>query len=140
MVEDNRNTLCYCIPNLQKLVCQVPLCGGVLASYCFIYFYFLIIIFIFFIYYFYFFYLFIFFYHFSLCVIISVVNQVEYSPYLQNTSLVEYCRQEGILIEAYSPLTQGKKLKDPVLVDIAAKYVNLFLLSHLYFPHPLNTT
>ena len=49
------------------------------------------------------------------------VNQVEYSPYLQNTSLVEYCRQEGILIEAYSPLTRGKKLKDPVLVGIGAK-------------------
>ncbi len=28
----DKNTLCYCIPNLQKLVHQVPLCGKVLAS------------------------------------------------------------------------------------------------------------
>ncbi len=28
----NKNTLCYCIPNLLKLVHQVPLCGWLLAS------------------------------------------------------------------------------------------------------------
>ena len=27
----DKNTLCYCIPNLQKFVHQERLCGGVLA-------------------------------------------------------------------------------------------------------------
>ncbi len=27
-----KTTLCYYTPNLHKLVCQVPLCGGVLAN------------------------------------------------------------------------------------------------------------
>ena len=25
----HKTNLCYCTPNLHKLVCQVPLCGGV---------------------------------------------------------------------------------------------------------------
>ncbi len=28
----DKTTLCYCTPNLHKLVCQAPLSGGVLAS------------------------------------------------------------------------------------------------------------
>ncbi len=29
----DKTTLCYCTPNYHKLVCRVPLCGGVLAGY-----------------------------------------------------------------------------------------------------------
>ncbi len=28
----DNNTLCYCTPNFHKLVCQAPLCGGILVS------------------------------------------------------------------------------------------------------------
>ncbi|MCK5463418.1 MAG: aldo/keto reductase, partial [Bacteroidales bacterium] len=35
---------------------------------------------------------------------------------------LDLCHSTGIVIEAYSPLTKGKKLKDPRLVEIAAKY------------------
>ncbi len=28
----DKTTLCYCTPNLHKLVHQAPLCGGILAS------------------------------------------------------------------------------------------------------------
>lgn len=53
---------------------------------------------------------------------IPVVNQIELSPYLQVADVVDYCKKEGIVVEAYSPLTQGKMLGEPVLVDIGKKY------------------
>ncbi|HEX3074591.1 MAG TPA: aldo/keto reductase, partial [Ignavibacteriales bacterium] len=54
--------------------------------------------------------------------IIPVVNQVEFSPYLYQEKLMHYCNDNGIAIEAYSPLTRGKKLRDPRLITIALKY------------------
>lgn len=33
-----------------------------------------------------------------------VVNQVEAHPYLQQRELFDFCKENGILIEAYSPL------------------------------------
>lgn len=50
------------------------------------------------------------------------VNQIELNPWLQRTDLVDYCRQHGIAMEAYSPLTRGTKLADPQLVAYAKKY------------------
>ena len=50
------------------------------------------------------------------------VNQIEYHCWNQQRIIVDYCRREGIAIEAYSPLTQGKKLGDPVIAEIAKKY------------------
>ena len=54
--------------------------------------------------------------------IIPAVNQVEFTPYLYLKELKEYCDNKGIRLEAYSPLTRGRKLKDPKLMDIAKKY------------------
>jgi len=54
--------------------------------------------------------------------IIPAVNQVEFSPYLYLKELKEYCENRRIRLEAYSPLTRGKKLKDTKLLDIANKY------------------
>ena len=51
------------------------------------------------------------------------VNQIELSPYLTREECVAYCQREGIVVEAYSPLTKGQKLKDLVLMGIAEKYV-----------------
>lgn len=52
------------------------------------------------------------------------VNQIELSPYnyLQRKDLVDICQINGIAIEAYSPLTKGRKLNDPRLVKIARRY------------------
>lgn len=47
------------------------------------------------------------------------VNQVEMSPFLYQRELIDYCHQRDIRIEAYSPLTKGRKLQDPRLVAIA---------------------
>ena len=49
------------------------------------------------------------------------VNQIEFHPYLDRNKILDCCKQQGIVVEAYSPLVRGKKLKDPVLVQIAEK-------------------
>jgi diketogulonate reductase-like aldo/keto reductase len=53
---------------------------------------------------------------------IPAVNQVEFHPYLYQRDLLEFCRRSGIVLEAYSPLTKGERLKDRKLVAIANKY------------------
>lgn len=54
--------------------------------------------------------------------IVPAMNQVEYHPFLQDTSLKEYCQKKGILLEAYSPLAHGQKLEDERLTTLAKKY------------------
>ena len=54
--------------------------------------------------------------------LIPAVNQVEYHPYLNQKELLAYCQKAGIQLEAYSPLTRGRKLDDPKLVNIAVKH------------------
>ncbi|MDD4924725.1 MAG: aldo/keto reductase [Dehalococcoidales bacterium] len=53
---------------------------------------------------------------------VPAVNQVEFSPYLYQKELLDYCRSKGIQLEAYSPLTRGNKLANPALSAIADKY------------------
>jgi len=47
------------------------------------------------------------------------VNQIEVSPFLQQREVRAECAEEGIVVEAYSPLTQGQKLGHPVVKDVA---------------------
>jgi diketogulonate reductase-like aldo/keto reductase len=54
--------------------------------------------------------------------VVPVVNQVEFSPFLYQKELLDYCRSKGIVIEAYSPITKGKRLDDPNIVRIANQY------------------
>ena len=49
------------------------------------------------------------------------VDQVEFSPFLYQAGLLEYCRAHGIQLEAYSPLTRGRQLKDEKLVEVARR-------------------
>lgn len=51
-----------------------------------------------------------------------VINQVEFSPYLYQKELLNYCLHRNIQLESYSPLTRGKKFGDPKLLEIAEKY------------------
>lgn len=53
---------------------------------------------------------------------IPAVNQVEFSPFLYQQELLEFCKSKGIQLEAYSPLTRGEKLKHPELLALARKY------------------
>jgi diketogulonate reductase-like aldo/keto reductase len=54
--------------------------------------------------------------------IIPAVNQVEFSPFLYQRDLLEFCRQHKIQLESYSPLTRGKKFDHPILQKLAHKY------------------
>ena len=56
--------------------------------------------------------------------VVPAINQIEMSPYnyLQRKETLDLCHATGIVIEAYSPLTKGKKLNDPRLVEMSAKY------------------
>jgi diketogulonate reductase-like aldo/keto reductase len=54
--------------------------------------------------------------------IFPAVNQVEFSPFLYQKELFNYCEEQGIQLEAYSPLTRGKKFKDKTIGDLAEKY------------------
>jgi diketogulonate reductase-like aldo/keto reductase len=47
------------------------------------------------------------------------VNQIELTPFLQRRETRATCAKHGIVVEAYSPLTRGSRLEDPVLAAIA---------------------
>lgn len=49
------------------------------------------------------------------------VNQVEFHPFLYQRELLEYCHRHRIQLEAYSPLTRGRRLGDPRIVEIATR-------------------
>jgi methylglyoxal/glyoxal reductase len=51
-----------------------------------------------------------------------MVNQVEYHPRLTQKEVQAFCRENGIQMEAWSPLMQGQLLDNEVLAEIAAKY------------------
>lgn len=56
------------------------------------------------------------------CTIRPAVNQVELHVYLQQPELVAFCREQGIVVEAYSPLAHGHDIDNPVLQEIGRKY------------------
>ncbi|MGG0717899.1 aldo/keto reductase [Robertmurraya massiliosenegalensis] len=51
-----------------------------------------------------------------------MVNQVEYHPHLAQLELRDYCKKQGIQLEAWSPLKQGQLLSEPTIMAIAEKY------------------
>jgi diketogulonate reductase-like aldo/keto reductase len=51
-----------------------------------------------------------------------MVNQVEYHPRLTQKEVLAFCNENGIQLEAWSPLMQGQLLVHPVLEEIAMKY------------------
>ncbi len=54
--------------------------------------------------------------------IVPAVNQVEFSPFLYQRDLLEFCRRQGIQLTAYAPLTEGHRLNDPRITAIAKKH------------------
>ncbi len=59
------------------------------------------------------------------CAIKPVVNQLELHVFLQQPELIEYCKVNNIVVEAYSPLAHGYVLDDPILAKIARKHSKL---------------
>ena len=54
--------------------------------------------------------------------VVPAVNQVEFSPFLYQRELLEFCRKQRIQVEAYAPITAGHRLDDPRITAIAAKH------------------
>ena len=56
------------------------------------------------------------------CEIKPVVNQI--LTHISNTpaELIEFCKENGILTEAYSPIAHGEALKNTKITDMAEKY------------------
>ena len=51
-----------------------------------------------------------------------MVNQIEFHPGYTQVECVEYCRENGILAEAWSPLGCGRLRADPLVGEIAAAH------------------
>lgn len=49
-------------------------------------------------------------------------NQVEYHPFLDQRPVIEELARQGMALIAYSPIAQGKVVKDDLLRDIAAAH------------------
>jgi diketogulonate reductase-like aldo/keto reductase len=54
--------------------------------------------------------------------VFPAVNQVEFHPWNQQKEIYGYCKEKGIVMVAYNPLTQGRRLGDEVIKGIAGKH------------------
>jgi 2,5-diketo-D-gluconate reductase A len=50
------------------------------------------------------------------------VHQLEWSPFGHSLDMLNFCRANDIAMQAYSPLTRGKRLQDERLAALAIKY------------------
>ena len=50
------------------------------------------------------------------------VHQIEWSPFGHSFDMLTFCRAHGIVLQAYSPLTRGRRLGDERLVELAKKH------------------
>jgi diketogulonate reductase-like aldo/keto reductase len=58
------------------------------------------------------------------CRVLPMVNQIEVSPYLQQREIVAFCKEHGIVVQAWGPFGSGATgvLTDSVISEIAQKY------------------
>ena len=54
--------------------------------------------------------------------VIPAVNQIEFTPWLYQREILNYCKAGHIQLQAYSPITRGLKFNDPRLVALCGKY------------------
>lgn len=50
------------------------------------------------------------------------VNQIEWSPFGHSEEMQEFCRTNGIVLQAWSPLTRGERLDDATLRAVAKRH------------------
>lgn len=76
-----------------------------------------------------------------------MVNQIRLSPGICQPEIVARCRQEGIVLEAYTPFGDGELFSHPVVLAMADKYgvsvaklVLAWSLQHDFVPLPKSVT
>ena len=57
------------------------------------------------------------------CRVRPAVDQIEYHPGYSQEAVVNYCRERGILVQAWSPIGRSRVLDEPLVKELAAKYV-----------------
>lgn len=50
------------------------------------------------------------------------VNQIEWTPFGHSDAMLDYCRENDIVIQAYSPLTRTRRIDDAILHRIAEEH------------------
>ena len=53
---------------------------------------------------------------------VPAVNQIEWSPFGHSMEMLRFCRDNGIIIQAYSPLTHGERFEEGLIHEMAQKY------------------
>lgn len=51
--------------------------------------------------------------------IVPSVDQIEYNPGIQDDETLQFCKDNGIVLEAWSPMGRGAYLQSPEIVEIA---------------------
>ncbi|KAK6334296.1 hypothetical protein TWF730_003510 [Orbilia blumenaviensis] len=51
-----------------------------------------------------------------------LVNQIELNPFNTQSEIVEFCRRNGIVLQAYTPLAKSGRFENEVLKEVAAGY------------------
>jgi len=53
---------------------------------------------------------------------LPVVNQIEWTPFGHSPRMLDFCHDNDIVIQSWSPLTRGTRLNDDKLAAMAARY------------------
>ena len=51
-----------------------------------------------------------------------MLNQLEYHPGYSQEAAVQYCKENNIVVQAWSPMGRQRVLREPIVVDLAEKY------------------
>jgi diketogulonate reductase-like aldo/keto reductase len=79
--------------------------------------------------------------------IIPAVNQIEVHPFNTRTDITTFCKEKGIVVQAYAPLARAMRIKHPKIVELSKRYsctpAQLMIrwsLQHGYVPLPKSVT
>lgn len=50
------------------------------------------------------------------------VNQIEINPFIYRKNTIDYFKSEGVVLQSYRSLRDGKAMENPILKDLGAKY------------------
>ena len=56
------------------------------------------------------------------CKVKPYINQIEFHPGFMQKAIVDYCKTNNIIVEAWSPVGSGKMIKKQEIIEMANKY------------------